>query len=142
MNISTFMIAMLIFSGIVLGLMEYYNEIITVYSPENSTASADFDKFNQTFIEYNEKLSAIENKTTSFNIKDPSTWGDGSMAFLSVAGLIMEMPTLFIKMINNMLTATDLSFPEWLGIIITTGIILFVMMKIASIFLRKQGGDI
>lgn len=142
MNITSLLIGILVFSGIALGLVAYYGDIITVYNPDNSTSTEEFQKFNQTFYDYNEKISSIENKTSLFNIKDPTSWGDGTLAFLGVVGIIIDTPGMFTSTIQNMLTSTGIPIPAWFLIIIVSGVMLFVMMKVASIFLRKQGGDI
>jgi hypothetical protein len=142
MNITTLMIAMLVFSGVILGLVAYYGDIITVYAPENSTSTEEFQKFNQTFYDYTDMMSNIENKTVSFNILHPETWGDGGLAFLSVAGIIYKTPGLLTATIQNLLASTKISFPPWLLPVIIGGITIFVVMKVASIFLRRYGGDI
>lgn len=142
MNISTLMLAMLVMVGIVLGCIAYYSDIIITYSPTNSTDTAKFEKLNQTFSNYSSMMTNLENKTIGFSITNPSTWGDGVLAFLSAAGIILQTPQMFNNIINSLLEFMDVPFPVWFLSIITIGITLFVIMKIVSIFLRRYGGDI
>jgi hypothetical protein len=145
MNITGLMLAVLIASGVMLGLSAYYGDIITVYSPDNSTSTEEFQKFNDTFGYMNTKVSSIENHTSSWTSKgitDPSTWGDSALAFLDVVGIILNTPQIFISTINNMISMIHLPIPPWVLYVVFGAISLFVVMKIASIFLRRYGGDI
>jgi len=142
MNISTLMMAMLVLSGVMLGAIAYYGDIITVYSPANSTSTEQFQKFNSSFYNYSTMITNLENKTASFSISNPESWGDGGLAFLSVAGIILQTPQLFINTIKLMTESVAIAWPNWLLPLIISAITIFVVMKIASIFIRRYGGDI
>ena len=136
MKLYPIVIGLILASGAMLGMQLYYNEIVTVYAPTNATSSAVFLKFNETFDRMNTLSADIENHTGTFTITDLSTYGDGFLAFLSIIGLVFQVPGMIID--NLAVIFGIIAVPEWFKFTINAVVTITIAFIVASIVLKRE----
>ena len=143
MNLTSFVVALLVGSGIILGMSSFYTEIATQYPSGvgNYTNSSSFDVFNSSFTEINQRTEDLQNHTIGVATKSILDWTlyqDLAFAFLDVGGILSQIPNVMVEFIYQMVQILGIGVPTWLISLALTILAFLVAMKVASIFLKRE----
>lgn len=141
MKLATFLIGVVLFGGILIGGATYYGGIQDIYSPSNSTSSADFDKFNETWTDYSGKLGQSLNKTVGLGekgITDPSLWAGAFGVAIDVASTIAKTPNMAMTFVNFGFSILPFPVPQWAQILIFLMILITIAVIVIRIVLGRE----
>ena len=140
MKLTPLMISMLLFSGLALGVISFYGNVVDTYNPPNSTTTEEFGEFNDTFTEYEDKMSQLEEKTVGAATKQWTDWTkyqDAVMAFIGVGGVLFDVPNLMIRFVGT--TGKFLpDVPTWFTTMLIVIIIVIFAMRISAIYSKTD----
>jgi hypothetical protein len=139
MNLTPLLIAFVVFSGLIIGMGEYYSSIQDVYAPAgNSSSAGNFTRFNETFTNINSQLEQAANHTVGVATKsllDPSKYYDVLLTMFDVGGIIMKIPGVLmitVSQVSDML----IFIPSWIKYTIISVISIIIIMKVVAIFMK------
>ena len=143
MNLTNLVVAMLVGTGIILGMSSFYTEIATQYpsGTGNWTNSTTFGIFNKSFTEINERTEDLQNHTIGIatkSISDLTILQDITFAFLDVGGILSQIPNIMTEFINQMVQILGIVVPTWLISLVLTIMAFLVAMRVVSIFLKRE----
>lgn len=141
MEIKNYLIGLVLFSGIVLGMSTFYADVAVTYNA-TYTNYTTFNSFNNSFAEVNEITDNLQNHTVGFTQKgmfDVTKYQDAVLAFIDIGSVLSVTPNLMVEYWNEMTVLIGIPIPWWFIVIIGAVIGIAVAFKVASIFTKMEG---
>lgn len=144
MKFTNIMFAMFIFTGILLGIGGFYNDLTTTYGTGNTTnASAP------AFLTYNELNTSTNNMYSEMNSTEGGLGGASSSTspLWTVFGLILKAPVYIAKAFmstgGNIIAAvntfsTTVGVPGWVSGLIITAIVFAIVVAVIRMVTNKE----
>ncbi len=149
MNLTPLVIAMVLGSGVIIGMWNFYNDINTVYQPGNTIsaqAEGNFTMLSQTFDKVNVLMGNIQNQTSSMVSAGFSPAGilDSVLVFFSVTKFILQAPGIMIGFLTAGLSQIMGvgGGNTWFIPMITTIVTVVFVSLVAAIVLKRLQSEI
>lgn len=141
MRTEDFVIGMMTFSAVFMGILTYYSDIYNVYGPAtNMTTSDKFTQFNSSFEYIGNITGNIEDSIvgigTSQGVLDWSLYQDISVLFVSSLQIMINIPVqaiIYMSMLSDLIP----SIPAFVKYLFSASILFIVAWKAFLIVTRS-----
>ncbi len=134
-KVGPILISIILFSGAMLGMASFYQDISTAYAVENSTAAETLQPFNETMNRLNVTMSRMEERVTRFDESSDqqSDWFDSVLLFIDALIVMGQMPDIVMGTITHAFRVVPIALPPFIPLIIFTIVIVIFVLRMVSI---------
>jgi len=141
MRYQNFIISILMFSGVMIGLGLYFGSIQRVYDVGGEVNATSFGEYERYLNSTNKTMSKMQERTAGFVNKpvyDITKYYDAALLFLGVMVVMGDFVGIGASFSSDILTMFPFDVPMWFILMVAVTLFGIIILTIAAIALKRE----